>query len=171
MISQSNLNSCAEPVLFFKLRSIIVGNALSQAAVNSSFEALLTVVILRLLKCCMNLSKSVECLKLPNFKAIHEVDCHWLVEVLVFDLSLEDLDIYSAICLLEVVLQDVVGNLKFLLVLHVDGFCNVASCMNSVFVYRIPGSEELEDVLAVEWVSGGKIMGKGVLSGILYTKT
>lgn len=112
----------------------------------------------------MNLSKSIECLELSDFKAIYEVDCYWLVEVLVFDLGLEDFDIDSAICLLEVVLKDVVSNLKFFLVLHVDGFCNVASCMNSVFVYRIPGSKELEDVLAVEWVLGGQIIGKGILS-------
>ena len=102
----------------------------------------------------MHLIQSIRRLKLSNLKPIDEVYCDWFWLLLVLNLSLKDFDINGAIGLAKVGLKNFIGNFppfKFLLRRSIR---NDTTWPNLLSVHRIQVAEELEDILAVERISG-----------------
>ena len=82
----------------------------------------------------------------------------WLLLAAVVDFSFENFDVEWAACVLKISLDSALVKLLQTVEVSIDApdVHNVAICLDKDVVLRIHTAEELEDVLAVHWLSRRK---------------
>lgn len=141
-----------------KLGSIIIVDVLFQTFTHCSAEIRFTVFLFRMFEEAMDLLYSIKRLELTNFNTVRKVNGDWLIHSFVFDFGLEDLDVHCSVCFFEILLEKLVACLSLHLLFVSCCLWNNTACMHLLPIHWVCIAEELEDVLAVEWISGGKIV-------------
>ena len=96
-------------------------------------------------------------LETTNLNSVRKVLNSRLVILFSPYLALEDLDIHCASSFSHIRLQDPLAKLLKLITIITNVMTDMSTCLHNLLKVFIHCTEELEDILAVKWLIGGKI--------------